>query len=225
VNTAMLSERIEGEFPDMQHEVSRGLSIGLSSTPEMASRNFKLGVEVRQREQLLNADEQLPSAYEQMPSADEQLPAASRSADELRAAASLRVDELRAIASLRVEGLLKAVAHPVPHDPDGAAAHASAREESDTIIIDHVQQMLQSGRLQERRLDVYAGPFGYKVMSGGSSSQVADHAASSVLYAKLHGLEVVFAVHFKVRRASDQRKPITFPAWPAIGLLNEQVNS
>ena len=214
MNTAMLSERIEGEFPDMQHEVSRGLSIGLSSTPEMASRNFKLGVEVRQREQLLNADEQLPSAYEQMPSADEQLPAASRSADELRAAASLRV-----------EGLLKAVAHPVPHDPDGAAAHASAREESDSIIIDHVQQMLQSGRLQERRLDVYAGPFGYKVMSGGSSSQVADHAASSVLYAKLHGLEVVFAVHFKVRRASDQRKPITFPAWPAIGLLNEQVNS
>ena len=218
MNTAFLSKRIEGKFPEVQHEVSRGLSLVLSSTPEMVSKNIKLGVEVRQREQLPSADEQLPSA-------DEQLPAASRSADELRAAASLRVDELRAIASLRVEGLLKAVAHPMPQDPDGVAAHASAREESDSIVIDHVQQMLQSGRLQERRLDVYAGPFGYKVMSGGSSSQVADHAASSVLYAKLHGLEVVFAVHFKVCRASDQRKPITFPAWPAIGQLNEQVDS
>ena len=200
VNTGIFCQGIENDLPDMQHEVSRGLSLALSSTPEMASKKLKLSVEVRQREQLLTADEQVPAAS---PSADEQLPAAG----------------------LSQEGLLQAVGHPVPHEPDGTAAKASAREEGDSSIIARVKQMLQSGRLQERRLDMYAGPYGYEVMSGGSSSQVAEHAARSLLYARLHGLEVVFAVHFMVRRTGDQRKPITFPAWPAMGQLNEQVSS
>jgi len=46
----------------------------------MASKNLKLGVEVRQREQLPTADEQVPAAS---PSADDQLPAASLSAEGL----------------------------------------------------------------------------------------------------------------------------------------------
>jgi len=112
----------------------------------MASKNLKLGVEVRQREQLPTADEQVPAAS---PSADDQLPAASLSA----------------------EGLLQARARLVPHEADGAAAGASAREEVDSSILDRVQQMLQSGRLQERRLNMYAGPYGYELMSGGSASQ------------------------------------------------------
>lgn len=61
---------------------------------------------------------------------------------------------------------------------------------------------------------MYAGPYGYELVSGGSQPELEDLAVRSLLYSKLHCLKLVFAMHFMVQRAGNSQQPSTFPAWP-----------
>ena len=109
-------------------------------------------------------------------------------------------------------------------DQPAAAAYEALEEQAATavtekeyaIVQEKLVATLQSGRLQDRRLDIFVGPYGFELMSGGTAAQVHDHAARSLLYAALHGLQTVFAVHFRVQRAGDQHQDISdaFPRWP-----------
>ncbi|CAK0782583.1 hypothetical protein CVIRNUC_005792 [Coccomyxa viridis] len=91
-----------------------------------------------------------------------------------------------------------------------------------TILVDRLLRTFCQGQLDKRRLDICVGSYGFELMSGGSKAQVEEHAARSLVYAKLHGLELVFAVHFIVQRAATRQQPVTFPTWPAIPKANEQ---
>jgi len=169
----------------------------LTSTPEIATRKFMLGVEVRQRDGMLTLDEPVPAASA---STDEQL-----------------LDDPTV-----AEGLLGVTSSgPMHGAPDAATGGASAQEIEDSDIRDKLQVLLQSGSLQDRRLVMHASPYGFEMMSGGDAHQVLEHATRSILYAKLHGLETVFAVHFKVQREGS--RPVSFPEWPSMGSEYKQV--
>ena len=93
-----------------------------------------------------------------------------------------------------------------------------------TIVVDRLLRTFSQGQLDKRRLGICVGSYGFELMSGGSRAQVEEHAARSLAYAKLHGLELVFAVHFIVQRATTRQQPVTFPTWPAIPKADEQVS-
>ena len=101
--------------------------------------------------------------------------------------------------------------------------HPLVEEVTQTAYVEKLVRTFTHGQLDKRRLDICVGSYGFELMSGGSRAQVEEHAARSLVYAKLHGLELVFAVHFIVQRVTTHQQPVTFPTWPAIPKANEQV--
>ncbi|KAK9917952.1 hypothetical protein WJX75_000008 [Coccomyxa subellipsoidea] len=69
------------------------------------------------------------------------------------------------------------------------------------------------------------GPYGFELLSAGGKKEVVEHAARSLLYADMHNLQIVVAVHVKVHQATSgvsKRRP-SFPAWPDLGAAAKRV--
>lgn len=93
-------------------------------------------------------------------------------------------------------------------------------------VLDLLPKLLGSDTLRERRLDMMVGPYGFELLSAGGKKEVMEHAARSLLYADMHDLQIVFAIHVKVHRATSGvkgRRP-SFPAWPDLGDAAKRVN-
>ncbi len=197
----------------LQHEISRGLSQVLSSKPQLASKQWRLGVDVCQRDHSFTADQQLAMA---VACATERARAAAQSIYQNRSPLGAQKQQAVDYSSAHATMPLASFELDEPVD-------SLVEEAVQTILVDRLLRTFCQGQLDKRRLDICVGSYGFELMSGGSKAQVEEHAARSLVYAKLHGLELVFAVHFIVQRAATRQQPVTFPTWPAIPKANEQV--
>ena len=201
------------EVSVLQHEMSRGLSQILSSKPQLTSKQLQLGVEVRQRDQSFTADQQLAV---DVACATEQASADAQSIEQERSPLSTQKQQAVDYSSAHATMPLASLELDKP-------VHPQVEEVTQTAFVDKLVRTFTHGQLDKRRLDICVGSYGFELMSGGSRAQVEEHAARSLVYAKLHGLELVFAVHFIVQRATTRQQPVTFPTWPAITKANEEV--
>ena len=183
----------------VQHELSRALATVLKSNVKLASLGLVLGVEVRNREFTAmdaKTSQAMLAAAQQSHGQHKSLQSQQKSADE-------------------------------PLDGSWTEMPASqeqpaAKQPLDPYAMDLLAELLGSNTLQDRRLDMSVGPYGFELLSSGSKKEVVEHAARSILYADMHDLQVVFAVHVKVRRAL--RKRPRFPPWPDLGDAAKRVN-
>ena len=195
--------------PGLQHDLSRALAAVLKSNLQLASLNLTLGVEVR------NLDYSVADASS--------IEAVTAQARRLAESHSSKNPLQRSTPPTAKQA---SVSVPSSSATDKPAANFGP---ADPAVTDLLLKLLKSSRLQSRRLDMSVGPIGFELLSAGNEQQVLEHAARSILYAEIHDLELVFAVHIRVLRkkagrgkkaAADQ-----FPPWPQLGEAAGKVSS
>ncbi len=182
----------------MQHELSRALATVLKSNVKLASLGLVLGVEVRNRG-FTAVDAKTSQA----------MLAAEQSQGQHK---SLQSQQKRADEPL----------HGSWTEMPASQEQPAAKEPLDPDAMGILAKLLGSNTLQDRRLDMSVGPYGFELLSSGSKKEVVEHAARSILYADMHDLQAVFAVHVKVQRALGKRP--RFPRWPDLGDAAKRVN-
>jgi len=177
------------------------LSVVVTSSPKLLLKRYGMGVEVRQRH---------------LTETDAEIPLASLSTAVSGPLASTSFNQAQDVRDQPAATTYEALG-------EKPATAVSAKEVD--IVQERFVAMLQSGRLQDRRLDIFVGPYGFELMSGGTATQVCEHAARSLLYAALYRLQTVFAVHFRVQRADDEHQDMSyvFPRWPDLSSAPHQV--
>ena len=192
----------------MQHEVGRGLAAVLVSNLKLASLSMMLGIQVRNCE-FAAMDAKFSQAV---------LARAHAKARSHQSFAQLNSLQMQ-MNSLQTQQRNAA-------EPSENWTSSQEREHVDYNVLNLLPKLLGSDTLRERRLDMMVGPYGFELLSAGGKKEVVEHAARSLLYADMHNLQIVVAVHVKVHQATSgvsKRRP-SFPAWPDLGAAAKRVN-